>query len=157
MRVALAVLLAVVLPIHTAAQDAFPLAPGARLRVRTSDGRTLIGRVDAVTPAGVELQPDGQTLAVALPRPTLSRVEISRGPRTRRASAWAGAKKGALIGGIPGTVLLALQHDQVGGGVSIPHAAALGAWSGGLFGGLIGAWVGASRPGERWERVQPIY
>jgi len=151
------VLLVVVLPMQAAAQDASTVAPGARVRVRTSDGRTLIGRVDAITPASLELQPEGQSITIAVPKPALARVEVSRGPRTRKASAWAGAKKGALIGGIPGAVLLALQHDQVGAGVSIPHAAALGAWSGGLFGGLIGALVGASRPGEHWERVQPIY
>jgi hypothetical protein len=155
-RVARPALLVAMLSIQLGAQDVSPVAAGARLRVRTSDGRTLIGRVEDFTPANLTLHPDGQVATITLPRPTLTRVDVSRGPRTRTKAAWAGARKGALIGGIPGAVLLALQHDQIQDGVGIPHAAALGAWSGGLFGGLIGAIVSARRPGEQWERV-PIY
>ena len=89
-----------------------------------------------------------------MPVATLSRIEISRGIRSRKTSAWRHGKWGAVIGAVPGAISLALQHEEVGGGASAAKAAALGAWSGGLFGGVIGAVVGALRPGENWERIR---
>ena len=116
--------------------------------------RKVTGRVEALTSDTLVLQPDGRTAAVSMPAAALIRIEISRGILSRKKSAWRHAKWGAVIGAVPGSLSLGLQHEQVGGGSSVAKAAALGAWSGGLFGGLVGAVVGAARPGENWERVR---
>jgi hypothetical protein len=73
---------------------------------------------------------------------------------SRKHSAWKRARWGAVIGAVPGAISLGLQHEHVGGGSSVAKAAALGVWSGGLFGGFVGAVVGAAHPGENWERVR---
>jgi hypothetical protein len=100
------------------------------------------------------VQPDDKAASVSMPVATLSRIEISRGLRSRKASAWKSAKWGAVIGAVPGAISLGLQHEQVAGGSGVANAVALGAWSGGLFGGLVGAVVGSAHPGEIWERVR---
>ena len=116
--------------------------------------RTVTGRVEASTSETLVIQPDKKTAAVSMPVASLSRIEISKGLRSRKASAWNRAKWGAVIGAAPGALSLGLQHEQVGGGSSVAEAAALGAWSGGLFGGLVGAVVGSAHRGEIWERVR---
>ena len=140
-------------PVPLRAQAPPAIDVGARIRVWTSEMGTVTGRVEASTSETLVVQPDTKTASVSMPVASLSRIEISRGLRSRKASAWKRAKWGAAIGAVPGALSLALQHEQVGGGASVAEAAALGAWSGGLFGGLIGAVVGSAHPGEIWERV----
>ena len=156
MRAPLSLIVAIgcLLPAPLSAQAIPAFDVGSRIRVWGSDMRTVTGRVEASTSDTLLLQPDGKTVAVSIRVATLTRIDISGGMRSRKTSAWRGARWGAAIGGVPGAISLGLQHEQVGGGTSVAKAAALGAWSGGLFGGLIGAAVGALFPGEKWERVR---
>jgi hypothetical protein len=143
------------LPLPLAAQGSAAIEAGARVRVWTSELRGVTGRVERATPETLVLGPDGQAASLSIPVATLVRVDVSRGQQSRKSAAWSKARWGILIGAVPGAILSALQHEQIGEGGSSPgEAAALGAWSGGLFGGLIGAAVGAARPGENWERVR---
>ncbi len=89
-----------------------------------------------------------------MPLVELTKIEVSRGRRSRAQGAWTKAKWGALIGAVPGAISLGFGHEQIGeNGSSVGKAAALGAWSGGLFGGLIGAAIGALNPGDDWESI----
>jgi hypothetical protein len=141
-------------PVPLRAQAPPAIDVGARIRVWTSEMRTVTGRVEASTSETLVVQPDKKTASVSMPLASLSRIEISKGLRSRKASAWRRAKWGAAIGAVPGAISLGLQHEEVGGGSSVAEAAALGAWSGGLFGGLVGALVGSAHPDEIWERVR---
>jgi hypothetical protein len=140
-------------PAQVSAQTIPAIDAGARVRVWTADKHTVAGRVEARTPDALVIRPDGQTTTISLPVATLQRIDVSRGTSSRRSSAWRSAKRGALIGAVLGASSLALQHEEVGGGTSVVEAAALGTWSGGLFGGAIGAVVGALSRHEHWERV----
>jgi hypothetical protein len=142
-------------PAVAAAQAMLPISVDQRVRVWTSAPEAITGRVVSVSVDGFELSNEsGAPLRVA--RPTVQRIEVSRGVTPRGAGAMKGAVRGAIISGAAGAVLAGLQHDEIGeNGSSVGHAAALGAWSGGLLGGLIGAGVGAARAGERWEKVWP--
>jgi len=133
------------------AQSSLPVSIDQRVRVETA-GSTVTGRVLAVSPDNLRLAVDGQD-QVTIATPTVRRVDVSRGSgrMTRKY-----AIRGAVIAGAIGAISLGLQHESVGeSGSSVPKAAALGAWSGGLFGGLIGAGIGASRSADRWEHVWP--
>jgi hypothetical protein len=142
-------------PAFAAAQAALPISVDQRVRVWTSAPEAITGRVVSVSVDGFEVSNEsGAPLRVA--RPTIQRIEVSRGVTPKGAGAMKGALWGAIIAGAAGAVLAGLQHDEIGeNGSSVGHAAALGAWSGGLFGGLIGAGVGAARAGERWDQVWP--
>jgi hypothetical protein len=142
------------LPVQLAAQTTPPVDVGDRIRVWTSDMSKVTGRVEAMTSDTLVFQADRQTASVSIPFAALLRLEVSRGFLSRRASAWKRARWGAAIGAGGGAISLGLQHNQVQGSVGPAHAAALGAWSGCLFGGMIGALVGATRPMEKWERVR---
>ena len=144
------------LPATGTAQSAADVKVGDRLRVSAADRPGVIGRVTANDASAIELQPDGASAPLSIPRAGITRVEISRGGMSKSHGAKQGAIWGAVIAGVAGAISLGLQHDQVGeDGSSVGKAAALGAFSGGLFGGLIGAVVGAARAGERWEQVWP--
>lgn len=142
------------LPVQLAAQTTPAVNVGARIHVWTSEMSKVTGRVEAMTSDTLVFRADTQTASVSIPLAALLRLDVSRGFLSRKASAWTRAKWGAAIGAGSGAISLGLQHNQVQGGVGPAHAAALGAWSGGLFGGSIGALVGARRPMEKWERVR---
>lgn len=155
LKVVLIPLLAMCLsPIRLAAQAVPSIAVGARVRVSTAVVRKLIGFVESWTPDTLVLLPEGQSTSVSIPVSDLKRIDISRGTSSRKESALRYAKRGAVISAAAGAVSLGLLHEEVSGGSSVPTAAALGAWSGGLFGGLIGALIGVGRTGEKWERIR---
>jgi hypothetical protein len=142
-------------PMQLAGQSSLTLDAGAKVRIWTSDIRKVTGRVDALTSDTLVLKPEGETTALSIPVASIVRAEVSRGPRSRKSSAWNRARWGALFGAVVGAVSLGLQHEQVGDeGSSVGKAVALGAWSGVLFGGSLGAAIGAANPGENWERVR---
>jgi hypothetical protein len=127
---------------------------GKRVRVTTTAGERLTGRMGERTSDAlvIDLDDDGGTRSI--PLVDVTTLETGR-PQSRCQSAWSKAKWWALIGAASG-LTLGFQHEQVGeDGSSFAEAAALGAWSGGLFGGLIGAWIGAANPGEEWVTVSP--
>ena len=65
--------------------------------------------------------------SLSVPFVELTKIEVSRGRRSRGQAAWTKAKWGALIGAVPGAISLGLQHEQVGeNGSSVAEAVA--AW-----------------------------
>jgi hypothetical protein len=138
-----------------AAQSKLPVAIDQRVRVWTEAAEAVTGRIVAVTPETLQVAQDGDD-PVTVAVPTVRRVEVSRGGKTKGAGAKKGLLWGAIIGGTIGAIGAGLQHETLGeDGASVGEAVALGVWSGGLFGGLIGAGVGAARAGEKWEQVWP--
>ncbi len=127
---------------------------GQRVRVTTTAGDRLTGRVAEMNSDAFVIELDDDEGSRSIPLVDVKRLETGH-PRSRCGGAWSTAKWWALIGAASGTTL-AFQHEQVGeDGSSVGEAAALGAWSGALFGGLIGAAIGALNPGEEWVRVSP--
>ena len=137
---------------HAAAQSKLPVTVDQRVRVWTAAAEAVTGRVVAQTADTLQIAADGKE-PVTVAVPTVRRVEVSRGGKSKGAGAKKGALWGAIISGAIGAVLLPLQIGE--SGQSVGEAVALGAWSGALFGGLIGAGVGAARAGEQWEQVWP--
>jgi hypothetical protein len=137
------------------AQQAITLTPGERIRVWTAQFSGLIGSVSRVTTDSVVLQPENRVVApLSIPFATVTRLDISRGRRSMGKGALRGARWGALLA-VPCAISAGLQHQTLGpNGASVPEAAALGAVSCAFFGGLIGVVVGASNPGEAWERLR---
>jgi len=127
---------------------------GQRVRVTTTAGERLTGRVGEKTSDALVIEIDDDGGSRSIPLVDVTTLETGR-PRSRCQSAWSTAKWWALVGAASG-LTLGFQHEQVGeDGSSFAEAAALGAWSGGLIGGLIGAWIGAASPGEEWVTVNP--
>ncbi len=134
------------------------IVAGARVRISTADVDEITGRIEKLTADTLLIKLDDASRSLSVPVVELTKIEVSRGRRSRSQAAWTKAKWGALIGAVPGAISLGAQHEQVGeDGSSVGGAAALGAWVGGLFGGLIGAAIGAISPGEAWERVSPTF
>jgi hypothetical protein len=153
MRAFMVLLLLGFLPVLSLAQEQ-EVEEGARVRVKTTAGERLTGRMGERTSDALvlELEDDGGSRSIPLVEVTT--IETSR-PQGRCQSAWSKAKWWALIGAASG-LTLGFQHEQVGeDGSSFAEAAALGAWSGGLIGGLIGAGIGAANPGDEWVTVNP--
>jgi hypothetical protein len=127
---------------------------GQRVRVTTTAGERLTGRVGEKSSDALVLELDDDGGSRTIPLVDVKTLQAGS-PQSRCQSAWSKAKWWALIGAASG-LTLGLQHEQVGeDGSSFGEAAALGAWSGGLFGGLIGAWIGAANPGEEWVTIYP--
>lgn len=127
---------------------------GERVRVKTSTGDRLTGRVVETSADAIVIQVDDESGSRSIQKEDLAIIERGA-PRSRCRGAWSKAKWGALIGAASGTTL-GFQHEQVGeDGATVGEAIALGVWSGGLFGGLIGAALGAMNPGEEWVKLNP--
>ncbi len=122
---------------------------GARVRLWQLAARDLsipvVGRLTRITADSVDIQPDGNDLAIGVARPAVTRVDASAGPHTkpRGTAAVMGAVIGALGGGIIGVVAGNMSHG---------NAARLGIYSG-VAGAGIGAAAGAFAPGEAWHRA----
>src|SRR5215216_4464285 len=134
MRRVLAVMVVACVSAPAFAQSAFPVTVEQRVRVTLGNDTQIVGRVSAIAADGFQIAGDDGRAYPATGG--ITRIELSRG----RESKWKKyALRGAVISGAIGAISLALQHDTVGeNGSSVGKAAALGAWSGGLFGGLIG-------------------
>ncbi len=138
-------------PALVEAQD---VESGRRVRVTTTAGERLTGRVGGKSTDALEIELDDGRGSRSIPLAEVTTLETGR-PQSRCESAWSKGKWWALIGAASG-LTLGFQHEQVGeDGSSFAEAAALGAWSGGLIGGLIGAGIGAANPGEEWVTVNP--
>ena len=141
-------------PLPCAAQSPLPIAVDQRVRLWTDAADAIVGRVATVTPQFVQIAvAEGDPITVT--RPAVRRIEVSQGRALRGAAFRRGAIRGALILGAILAVSGALQHEQVGDGATAAEAAALGLWSGGLFGGLIGGGISAARRGDVWQQVWP--
>ena len=123
---------------RSAAAEEDEFNAGVRVRVSTPDVDKIAGRIEKLTTATLVIKLDGESRSISVPFVELTKIEVSRGHRSRSQGAWTKAKWGALIGAVPGAISLGFGHEQIGeNGSSVGKAAALGAWSGGLFGGLI--------------------
>jgi hypothetical protein len=162
MRSSCTTLIALALAVSPATMRAqFPaeIQQGVRVRAwipepsRQAEGplrRQLVrGTVETVTPDTLRLSIRGAVGSIAIPRPSVRRLEVSRG-----VSRPASAAERAVGGAIGGAVSWALMNDprRRGG----PHyrtdwrAAGVGASWGGGFGALMGFIF----PLERWDRVR---
>ena len=147
------VLLLTFLPLLSSAEEQ-DIEWGKRVRLATTAGDRLTGRVVETTSDAIVIELDDSSGSRSIPKTELVGAE-AEAPRSRCRGAWSKAKWGALIGAVSGTTL-GFQHEQVGeDGSTVAEAVALGAWSGGLFGGLIGAAIGALNPGNEWVKVNP--
>jgi hypothetical protein len=146
-------------PAALGAQIPADVRVGARVRVwlpeayRQDEGplrrQLLRGSVEAVAGDTLLLAIPGAARAVAIPRVTMRRLDISRGT-SRPAS----AVERAVGGAIGGAITWALMNDPRRSGG--PHyrtdwrAAGVGA----AWGGAIGGGIGFVFPHERWHRVR---
>lgn len=144
-------------PYIAVAQFPPEVQPGMRVRVwipetaRQQDGpnkrQLLRGTVESVD-GSLRLRVPGTTSALAIPRASVRRLDVSRG-----VSRGASAVERAVGGAIGGAILFGLLNDPKRSGG--PHyrtdwrAAGVGA----AWGAGIGAVVGFAWPHERWHRV----
>jgi len=140
-----------------AQQEGSSIEPGTRVRL-TSCYATLTNR--CMQSAGtlsywrtdsVAMKPEGRATAVGVPRAWVTRIEVSRG---RKHS----VGKGAVIGFIPGLVMLAATtltpNNTFGGGVgSGCHRDCVMTVSLGIsvFGAALGAFIGTGVQTEQWQ------
>jgi hypothetical protein len=131
------------------------VAPGARVRVRlpevqyqetTPRGHLLRGRVTALTPDTLYLAITDSVGPLALPRPLIQRLDLSRGVPSRGASA---LRQGVIAG-----ALLALTSVLLNEVDDNPADAGEAALVGGGIGFATGAILGAIFPRERWKKVR---
>jgi hypothetical protein len=108
----------------------------------------IVGTLVSSTPERLTLRSLADDQAeVQLPRPAVTQVEVSRGQRTRwRRGLGIGFLGGAAAGSVLGIVLGADGND-----LRAEHAAAGGAFLGGIAGGAIGTVAGATTRVDRWE------
>jgi hypothetical protein len=142
-------LLLLVLPLASPSTTS-PLTTGTRVRVTVRDDgteRRLVGPLRTFDGDALTLSPDGGTGPVSLSRSTITRIEVSRGGRSR-------AGKGALVGAVLGLAAIAIAESTRGEDYEAPDNYGLivgGAIAGGA---VLGAGVGAMVRSERWE-AQP--
>jgi hypothetical protein len=128
------------------------LEPGQRVRLTTTAGDRLTGRVAETDSDAFVIDLEDESGSRSVARSDLASIETARA-RSRAGGAWHKAKWFALIGAVSGTTL-GFQHEQVGDdGATVGEAVALGVWSGGIVGGLLGAAVGALSPGDEWVKI----
>ena len=158
MRLLAVVSLLLAVPCVAAAQFPAEVQPGTRVRVwipeaaRQNEGpyrrQLLRGNVESVDGSTLRLRIPGSANALAIPRASVRRLDISRG--VDRGASMIERAAGGAIGG---AITFALLNDprRRGG----PHyrtdwrAAGVGA----AWGGGIGAVIGLAFPHERWHRV----
>jgi hypothetical protein len=127
-----------------------PLTTGTRVRVTArGDGpeRRLVGPLRTFDGEALTLIPEGSADHVTVPRETITRIEVSRGSRSR-------AGRGALIGAVLGLAAIAIAESTRGENYEAPDNYGL-IVAGSIAGGaVVGAGVGALMRSEKWE-AQP--
>lgn len=149
-RAGLSCAIALLLPGQAWAQLA-ELRPGSRVRVEAPG--ELAGRVEATV---LELGRDTLRIArpngapVPVPIASITWLAVNRGAG-RRASAWTGAKREAIVG--LGFGLLNVFFSDCGGRYCDTSYKAGGVAAVTAIGAAAGALIGASRRGDRWVRL----
>ena len=147
-------------PATLLAQFPAEVEPGSRVRIhlpethRQMDGpshrQLLRGTVESVTPDTLRLTIPGAFGALAIPRASMQRLEVSRGRPNRLSS----ATERAVGGAIAGALFFALTNDPdlLGGPKyrSDWEAAGVGA----AWGAGFGVFLGVLFPHERWRRIR---
>ncbi len=144
-----------------ALQAQFPsdVQVGSRVRIwlpephRQQDGpwnrQLLRGYVESVTPDTLRLTVPGAFGAVAVPRASMRRLELSRGEPSRVASAF----ERAVGGAIGGAILWAVTNDSRNASGPNYQSDWEAAGVGAAWGAGAGALVGIIFPHERWRRL----
>jgi hypothetical protein len=140
---------------ETTAQWPATVESGARARVRLPEvqyqetvrrGHLLRGRVIALTPDTLYLAITDSVGPLAIPRPLIQRLDLSRGVPSRGANA---LRQGLISGALNALVLVLI--NEVGTSEWDTGEAAL---IGGGIGFATGAIFGAIFPRERWKSVR---
>ena len=127
------------------------ITPGARIRVRLPEvqyqvdgprGQPIRGRVTNLSTDTIHLAVGDSVGSLAIPRPLIQRIDVSRGSPSRGMSAFQRGAVSGVIGALYG-LLAAGENDE-------------GEWAliGGGVGLAIGGVFGAIWPHERWKRVK---
>jgi hypothetical protein len=123
-----------------------PLTTGTRVRVTVRDDtgqRVHVGPLRTFDSSVLSLSTaDAGAHYVSVPRSSITRIEVSRGTRSR----W---RSGALLGGVLGLAAIALVDVGCSQDCNSPKGGAIAAAVGG--GLVVGAGVGALMRTERWE------
>ena len=147
-----ALLVMVLLPARTRAQDALPDLTGQRVRI-TLEGRPapMRGTVASQDSAAITLRESGGNVRV-VPIAELDEVERSLGRAGNAGKGfWIGAGGGFVLGGVTGAVIA---NDICGScDPETAKAFVLVGVAGALVGGLLGGLIGAAAGSERWEPV----
>ena len=144
------------------AQQPWSVEPGQRVRI-SSGGEQGGFVVQAVGSGELMLAEVGSDRTVRMPTASISRLDVSRGPRSRSAGFGRGFAFGFIGGALVGSVLGLASGDGGCGGsggwvsyciqFSAGERALIGGGVLGALGGLTGGLIGATRPGERWQRI----
>ena len=136
--------------------------PGARVRVWLPEPylqdqgpwrrQQLRGTVESMTPDTLRVSVPGAGGTLAVARPSIRRLDVSRGRPSRVASAVERAFAGAIVGAIT----VALDNDPHGSRWPNYSRDWRAAEEGAKWGAAFGAVMGAILPTERWRRVRLI-
>src|SRR5262245_20760330 len=127
-----------------------PLTPGTRVRVTTREAGgpelSLVGPLSTFDSQTLALSVEGGPDRVALRRPSITRIEVSRGKRGH-------AGMGLLLGAVLGLTAVVL-HDA-GCEPDCSESDSKAGFAAAAIGGgaLVGAGVGALLRSERWESL----
>lgn len=140
-------LLLLLLPVPQSSPASSPLTTGTRVRVTVrEDGgeRRLVGPLRTFDGEALTLTPEGGTGRVTVPRTKITRIDVSRGSRSR-------AGRGALVGAVLGLAAIAIAESTRGEDYEAPDNYGL-IVAGSIAGGaVVGAGVGALLRSENWE------
>ena len=125
-----------------------PLTPGARVRATVREPgrveRQMVGSLRTFDSERLTLSAEDSGNQVALARPNITRLEISRGRKGH-------AVMGLLLGTVLGLSAIALKDAGCGPDCEKPSTGfVVGAVAGGA---LVGAGIGAMVRSERWESL----
>lgn len=156
------VLVFTALSLATEARAQFPdrVNPGVRVRVWVPDlyqqesgpwrRQLLRGTVSAIQGDTLRITVPGTEGALAVPRSSIRRLEVSKGPPSRFASAF----ERAVGGAIGGAIIAALENDANSTEWPAYNRTWRAAEEGAKWGAAIGAVIGFVLPYERWSRVR---
>ena len=129
-------------------EDAPRVAPGDRVLVLTTASRDPYPcTLQAVNADTLVLAAEGQVRPLVLPLADVTRLEVSRGMKSR---AFTGARWGFGIGGLIG---MGIGYYSTDDWDEAETQGLLGALLGGVAGAVVGGLVGSTMEVERWEEV----
>jgi hypothetical protein len=158
--VAIAALVGAAAPERAIAQDVPTVLGGARVRIWLPEAhlqergpwrrQLLRGSVVSTTTDTLRLSVPGTIGELAIPRASITRIDISRGRPSRAASAVERAISGAIVGAIS----QGIRNDPYGSEWPAYSRDWRAAEEGAKWGAAFGAIVGMAFPTERWRRVR---